>query len=194
MERPTLQTVLAALKVQNLLPPHLHQDQLTATLSTQKSPTPWFVSALIAISAWLSIIPFISFLALLGILKSDNSLIFIGLFLIIGTFFLHYFQKNVLFLNHLAFALNVTGQTMFIGGIMLERDIATAALATWFLEIVVIAVYRDNLLRFLAVLIAIAAALILIYEFEIMQAIHAIIVLIAAGAAWYWISESRQEF
>ena len=192
MVQPTLRTVLAELKTQNLLPPHVEQSKIadTLTLLAQKPPVPWFISVLIGISAWLSILPFMGFLYLLGIIDSPKSTILVGTLLIISTFFLHYVRKNSLFIEQLALALNLTGQLLFIGGIVGYRDVATAALATWFLEIVVIAIYRDNILRFISVLLAMVAALVLIYEFDIHQAIHILIVLIAAGAVWYWIAEA----
>ncbi len=192
MEQPTLRAVFAELQTQNLLPPHVRQEQIadTVTLLAQEPPTPWFISALIGISAWFSIIPFIGFLFLLELINSSESAILVGALLVVSTFFLHYFKRNSLFLEQLALALNLTGQVLFIGGIVGERDPATAALATWFLEIVIIAVYKDNILRFLSVLFATIAALVLLYEFDIHQAIHILIVLVAAGAVWYWIAEA----
>ncbi len=193
MAQPTLRTVWAELKSQNLLPLHVHQEQIADTLTTlaQKPPTPWFISVLVGISAWLAIIPFIVFFAFfLEIIDSSKSAMLVGVLLVATTFFLHYFKRDSLFLNQLALALNLTGQALFIGGIVGERDLATAALATWFLEIVVIAIYQDNILRFLSVLLATVAALVLLYEFDIHQAIHVLIVLIATGAVWYWIAEA----
>jgi uncharacterized membrane protein len=89
-------------------------------------------------------------------------------------------------------ALNLTGQILFIGGIAItDGNIIAAALVTWFLEIIIIFIYKHNILRFLAILIATMAALVLLYEFRIYQGIHIVIVLLSAGASWYWLAESN---
>jgi uncharacterized membrane protein len=187
----TVGHLLDELIAQNLLHPD-KKVPIATTLSTasEEVSTPWFVNSLIAIGAWLSVIPFLIFIALLDIIHSPISAILLGLLLIISTIFLHQVNKQGLFINHLALALNLTGQVLFIFGIAGEKhDIATTALATWFLELLLIGVYQNNILRFLSVLIATIAALVLLYDFEIHQGVHILIVLLAMGAVWYWIAE-----
>jgi hypothetical protein len=192
-EQPTLNTVLDDLVVQNLLPSE-SQLQIVKVLthSPEKIPTPWFISTLIGISAWLAVIPFIGFLFITKLIETPASAIAVGIILVIGTTVLDYVKRDVLFINQLNLALNLTGQILFITGIGFEkRDIVAAALATWFLEIVLIGIYQNSILRFLAVLLATVAALILLHDFKIHQGIHFLTVLIAAGAIWYWIAEPR---
>jgi len=192
-EQLTIRNMLDELIAHNLLQPD-QKAPIADTLSTtsQESITPWFVNALIAIGAWLSVIPFLVFIALLEIIHTPVSAILLGIVLIIGTIFLHQVNQKGLFLNQLALVLNLTGQVLFILGIAGEKhDVATTALATWFLEIILIGVYQNNILRFLSVLIATIAALVLLYDFEIHQGIHLLIVLLASGAVWYWIAEPQ---
>lgn len=186
--QPTLQIIVDEMMVEKLLPPNA-PAQIAEALAAPPS-TPWFISTLIAVSAWLAVIPFLSFLYLTGIVDTEESAIVMGFILIVGTVVLHFFKKNVLFLEQLALALNLTGQVLFIGGIALEEELATTALTTFFLELVLIGIYRDTILRFLSVLTATVAVLVLFNEFEIPQAVHALIVLIATGAIWYWITEA----
>ncbi len=185
-----LRTVIDDLVKQNLLQPDVREKMAKTLVSSSEKPSiPWFINALIGLSVWMAIIPFIAFLA--AIIDSPSSAIVVGIVLIVCTVFLHHFKKNVLFFNHLALTLNLTGQILFIGGIGVEtREVAIGALAAWFLEIVLITVYRDNILRFLGVLIATVAALVLLYDYQLYQGIHLLIVLIAAGAVWYWVAES----
>lgn len=190
----TLHTLIDELVAQNLLSPKAQtQTQIAEALtkSTEDSPTPWFISALIGVSAWLSIIPFIFFLYAIDMINNGESTIVVGFILIIGTIFLHYFKRDIVFIEQLALALNLTGQILFMFGIANEENIATAALATFFLEIVLIGIYRDSILRFLSVLLATTAVLVLLNDFDIAQAVHILIVLIAAGATWYWINEAH---
>jgi len=129
-------------------------------------------------------------LAAIDVLNSPSSAIVVGALLIIGTVLLHYFKRNSLFFNQLALALNLTGQILLIVGIAVEtKGVAIPALATWFLEIVLISVYWDRIIRFLGVIIATLAALVLLYDFHLYQGIHVFIVLFAASALWYWIAE-----
>jgi hypothetical protein len=190
----TLRTLVDDLVNQKLLEP-LTAAQLSdelATSSTQ-SPTPWFINLLIVISAWLSVIPFLIFLYAANLVGSSTIIdMGIGIFLLVATTFLHYVHSKNLFFNQLALALNLVGQTLFIVSLLLEtQDITIVALATLGLQIVLMGVYQDSLLRFLAILIATIAILVIIYEYDSFPAIHALIFLTAAGAAWCWIRESR---
>ncbi|MBE9562526.1 MAG: DUF4401 domain-containing protein [Proteobacteria bacterium] len=180
-----LNTLIDELIVKKLLPP----DTEIATI-LQKKANPWFITALIGISAWLSVILFLFFIFLSEIISGASSAIMVGIILLAVTIFLHCVYKNHLFISQLALALNLTGQILLIGGIAIaDKNIIAASLITWFLEIFLIFIYKDHILRFLAVLIATMAALVLLYEFKLYEGIHILIVLLAAGASWYWLTE-----
>ncbi|MDM8568194.1 DUF4401 domain-containing protein [Thiotrichales bacterium HSG1] len=182
-----LTTLIEELIGKKLLPTN---TQITAILQSEANP--WFITALIGISAWFSVILFLIFVFASQIINDANSAILVGLVLLVATIFLHFVSKNRLFVDQLALALNLTGQILFVGGIaIVDENIVTAALVTWFLEIFIIFIYRDHILRFMSILIATMAALVLLYEFELYQGIHIIIVLLAAGASWYWLKESE---
>lgn len=186
----TLGTVLQELGAQNLVPPNT-QSHIINTLTQETQQSPWFVNALVGISAWFAMVPFIVFLAMMDIIDSSESMMLVGLVLIVGTTIVQYIQKNGVFVEQLSLALNLTGQILLIAGILLAKSLEAAAMMTWFLEIFLIAVYRNNILRFLAILMAATAALILLYQFDIYAGVHVLIVLIAASAIWYWIGEPQ---
>jgi hypothetical protein len=188
----TQQTLLDELVAQNRLQPEAKAVIADALMDQEpETPNPWFVTALIAVSAWLAVIPFIGFLFILGIVDSLGSIMVVGFLLIVGTVFWHRLNSTGLFIEQLLLALNFTGQALFLVGIGLDKDVITAALTAWFLEIVLISVYQDHILRFIAVLIATMAALVLLERFDIPEGIHVLIVLLAIGATWYWIAEPR---
>jgi hypothetical protein len=192
-EQFSLRIVIEELITQNLLKSG-DQAKIADSLnsSTDEPDTPWFVNVLIGLSAWIAIIPFIGFLAAMDLLESPLSAIVLGILLIIGTVVLHIFSKKSLFINQLTLALNLTGQILFIFGIGGKtKNVAIAALAAWFLEILLISFYRDGIIRFLGVIFATIAAIVLLYDFKLYQGIHALIVLLAAGAVWYWIAEAN---
>ena len=181
-----LNTLIEELVEKKLLP----IDTQIPTISQQEA-NPWFITALVGVSAWLSVILFLFFIFAGQIITDASSAIAVGLVLLVITTFLHFISKNILFANQLALALNLTGQILFIGGIAIaDENIVAAALITWFLEIFLIFIYQNHILRFMAILIATMAALVLLYEFELYQGIHILIVLLAAGASWYWLAES----
>ncbi|HHB93057.1 MAG TPA: DUF4401 domain-containing protein [Thioploca sp.] len=185
-----LENLIDELILKKLLLPDTH-SQIVATLQQEREVNPWFITAMVGVSAWLSVILFLFFIFLSNIINDANSAIIVGLILLSVTIFLHYSQKDQLFVEQLSLALNLTGQILFIGGIgATDGNIIAAALVTWFLEIFIIFFYKNNILRFLAVLIATLAALVLLYEFRLYQGIHIVIILLAAGASWYWLAES----
>lgn len=163
----------------------------TLSVSLEQVSTPWFVSALIAVSAWLSVIPFLAFIFLSHLVEEPISAIIVGFVLLIGSVILHNSKGHILFLDQLSLALNLTGQVLLIVGIASEnKDVVTVCLAILFMEMLLIQMYSDHILRFLSVLIATVAVLVLIYDFKLYQGIHILIVLIAMGAVWFWIREA----
>jgi hypothetical protein len=120
-------------------------------------------------------------------------LIPLGLILIFATVYLQFIktQTNSFFLNQLILPFNLTGQILFIVGIVIEGNIEFAALATVLMALVLIAIYQDAILRFLLVLVATSAILVLCYAFQMYDAIHILIVLMAAATIWYWIREAQ---
>lgn len=191
-EQLRLHNIIEELVAQQLLQPET-KTQIAETLThpSEPSATPWFVSALIAISAWVSVILLLIFIGSLNIINSPGGAIVIGLLLIIATVSLHYIKKESLFFSQLALAFHLTGQILFIAGIATEKDVKTAALATWLLEIVLISFYQYSIFRFVSVLIATLAAVVLLHQFALHQGIHVLIVILAGGAIWYWINEAR---
>ncbi len=191
----TLRTIINELVKHNLLPPHA-TEQIAETLAipSKEVTTGWFVSILIGVSAWLSVILFIVFLFLIQLLDTASSTIGVGTILIIGTVFFNYTPKNTLFFSQLALALNLTGQVLFVVGIAVETDDSiVAALATAILAILLLSIYQDSIIRFLSVLTVTAAVVVLLYEFELYQAVHLLILALAIGAIWCWLKESQHQ-
>jgi hypothetical protein len=193
----TLRTLLNELVAQRLLSGSAVL-QITETLMAEqinglsiKPPTPWFINLVVAISAWLALIPFLAFFSLW--IDTVDSIIVAGTFLIITTvWFQTLQQRDALFFNQLALALNLCGQLLLISSIFIktQNNVATTTLVTIGLEIGLLVVYQDNILRFLAIILATFATLILFYELNSYQAIHGIILVLALGTIGCWLGES----
>jgi hypothetical protein len=151
----TLAAVLDDLIAQKQLPNQAPAEiAKNLNLSLEQTSTPWFVSVLIAISAWLSVIPFLAFIILSHLVEQAISAIILGFILQIATVLLHNSKDHSLFLDQLSLALNLTGQVLLIVGIATEsKDLVTVCLAILFMEIVLIKMYSDHILRFLSELL-----------------------------------------
>ncbi len=167
------------------------QTKIAEILKNEETSIPWFLNALIVISAWMSVLFLVLFFLLF--IRETDLLIPSGFLLIVTTVYLQFLktQTNSFFLNQLILPFNLTGQIFFIAGIAIEEDIETAAFTTFIMALVLIVIYRDAILRFLSVLLATSAILLLCYEFEIYEAIHFLIVLMAAATIWYWINQAQ---
>jgi len=168
-----------------------NQAKIADILKNEQPATPWFINALIVISAWVSVLFLVLFFAVL--IRDIDWLIPSGLILIFTTIYLQLIktQTDSFFLNQLVLPFNLTGQIFVIAGIAIKGNIEITALATFIMALVLIAIYRDSILRFLSVLLATSAILVLCYEFKIYEAVHFLIVLMAAAAIWYWITEAQ---
>jgi hypothetical protein len=185
----TLNIIIDELIAHNLLSPEA-KNQIAEQLTEELIPRPWFISALMTVAAWFSVIPFLAFLFFIGLIDTSTDAMNIGLILVVGTVVLHYWQNHIFFLEQLTLALNLTGQMLFIIGLAGETEILFSSLATIILQILLFASYRESIIRFLATLLIIAALLVLLETFNAYQAIHLLILLTTLGAAGCWYRES----
>jgi uncharacterized membrane protein len=192
---PNLQALIDDLIVNKYLS-SLTGKQITQTLTTDtiKPSNPWFITLLIAIGAWLSLIPFLAFFGIfLGswFSKHPDNIWVLGVLMITATTVIRHVQiESVIFFEQLLLALNLVGQTLFIAGIAMQWQILPTTIIVVILEIILFSSYRDNIIRFFATLIATAAIVTLLDRFGAHTGIHLLIVLLAIGAATGWFYES----
>jgi hypothetical protein len=191
----TLRTLINELVTQNILPSEAtEQITTTLTLSAEKMSVPWFIHILVGISAWLAVIPLLWFLFLIQLTDTATSAVVVGSIFIVGTmFFKFFYQEDTFFLDQFALALNLTGQLLFIGGLIVQTEIWIAVLAISMLEFCLFSFYQSSIIRFTAVLIFIASLTILLNEWHFHQGVNLIIVAIATGSIWCWLGESQHQ-
>jgi len=185
----TLRTLIDKLVAQNLLEATLEPKIVKTLEVSPTAPLPWVAKVLMGISAWLATMFLLIFMGLAHLVDSTQTAIILGALLVVSTVTLQRWQHNQLFLSQLWLALNLTGQILFIGGTGLETDIRTAALIALALTSLLIIIYQDTLLRFISVLIATLALVILVDELAMPQAIHLVSFGLAVGATWCWLGE-----
>ena len=165
------------------------QDVLSSEFVTDSSP--WYVRILVGLSAWIAAILFLVSLFGLSVIDSPTGAIVIGIIFMVFTILGRRYTQH-LFLSQLAFVLNLAGQILCIGGIGFEAEsLSVAAISTLPLASILLGVYPDSVHRFFSVLFSFGAAITLVYDLDIPNAIHVFILFAAAAVFFVWEHESE---
>lgn len=169
-EYPTLNTVVEQVQERNLMTDDAAAAIATVTFSaeTESVPTPWYVRALVGVSAWVASFFLIGFLAVAEIVTDETRAIVVGLILLGASLVLKRLMDQSLFIEQLAFALSLAGQGIFVGGIgVMYESITFGALAAIGVEALLFLLYPDSLHRLISLFIAGLALLFLIIDQEL---------------------------
>jgi len=188
MTKMTVRTALTELVAQGLLPPVDFEDLAKVWgITTDEQSFPWFINVLLGIGAWLAA------LFLLGsIFLNLKPGLITGSVLITMTLIISHLPNLPLFVKQLNLATNLASQVLFlvaIGDVMIHDTIEIAAIA-FLLQIILFILYSDNILRFLAVIFAVAALQVILFQLHLEPGHYIIIFLIAGGASGCWLYES----
>jgi hypothetical protein len=189
----TMQMVLNQLVDEAQLSP----DARAAIIPTLDAPdeaagTPWYVRALVGISAWIAAVLLIAFLV--GgtqLVRSGEALLAVGLVLCAVAIALRRGVPSSVFAAQLGLALSMAGQALFSFGVSdLSNSVTATVTAICVLEIALIAIYPDMLHRFLSTVVIVGALLVLLFDWNAPGAVHPLVGLLAAGALVLWERES----
>ena len=164
---------------------------LEAGSGFEEHRSPWFVRALAAVSAWIASLMFLTFVFGSRIVSSSGGRIILGAMLVAGALYLRRSQGKASFLVQLALALSLAGQALLLNGIGDKLRTAAAALAAIVMSLALIALYQDKTHRFLSTLIAVGAAVILVYTNHITFGLQVLVVGLAGASGYVWHEESR---
>ncbi len=187
----SIQKVVDQLIAQGHLAPD-EQTKIAETLSTASLTikTPWYVRGLIGISAWFAAIPLLAFLFFIDLISSGAGAMLVGIVFCVSATMLKQATTRSIFVGQLALAFNLVGQVLFIGGIAIETgEVVITVLVTIVLESVLIWLYPDPLQRFLSTIIIVGAICTLLFEFDVLEAVHFLILLLAAVTVFLWENE-----
>lgn len=188
MTKITVREALTELVAQGLLPTVDFED-LTKVLGTtaNEESFPWFINVLIGIGAWLAAL----FLLGSAFLNLKPDLITSGVLIAITLIICH-LPNLSLFVKQLNLATNLASQVLFlvaVGDMMAHNTVGVAAIA-FLLQIILFVLYPDNILRFLAVIFAVVASQVILFQLHFELGHYIIIFLIAGGASGCWLYES----
>jgi Domain of unknown function (DUF4401) len=164
--KPSLRDVLSLLREQGALAPDAEPRAMTAMEAYWRSAaaTPWYVRVLIGFGAWLAACFLIGFFALLLQPEDEMTFFILGLILCGATSGLRRGSGQI-FLSQLCLAFCLAGQALFLGGFAeLTESASATALGVLLLELALLFLYPDLILRFLATMGAALALLFLAYQ------------------------------
>ncbi len=141
-------------------------DIMPQVEETTPTNTPWYIKGLIGMSAWLSSLFMILFLALARILneKASGSFLFTGAMFLGLAFILYTSQRRSfsIFFNQFALSMAMTGRILVtIGFFLLFKKFVPAATGVVVMELVVMALYPDSLQRFISTFVTHCAMLLI---------------------------------
>jgi hypothetical protein len=188
---PTLRDILTQLRSEGFLSAD-SESSLSVIISAKSSEisSPWYVQALVGVSAWFAAIIFLIFVFGTRLVSSSPGIITFGILLCATAIGLRWGAPKNIFIVQLALAISIAGQVMIVGQVGDKTTITIPALVTIGLQILFIVFYPDSLHRFLSTLAAVLAVLALIYDLKIQEAINLLVILLAVSTGFIWETES----
>lgn len=187
----TLREVLEYLEQEGLIGPEA-ATEIRQVFASEPLPdsSHWYIRVLVGFSAWIAAILFLASLFGLHLIDSPTKTMVVGLVFIFITLFIRRGSDHP-FLNQLAFALSLAGQSLLVGEIGFETDsLFFAAIAALVLESVLLIAYPDPIHRFFSVIFSFTAIVALLYDLDIPDMIHLLILLAASGVLVGWEREA----
>ncbi|MBI3563536.1 MAG: DUF4401 domain-containing protein [Gammaproteobacteria bacterium] len=205
MPIPTLDSVFAQLQHEGLVAANW-SEPLAAEFCSEAESSAWYIRGFIALGAWFASLFLLGFIALLGWLIFHDSfersalLLFSIVCLVSATLVRRQHAQE--FLVQCCLAVCLAGEALLAVGIALLSDhylhsygshtAETQILVSLILsQALLVAVYPDNTLRFLACIAMIAEAVILFYIYDAALFIHGLILVLAMGFVHLVLSEGR---
>ena len=180
--KPSLREVLLRLREQGAVAPNTEPRAMTAMEDYWRSTaaTPWYVRVLIGFGAWLAACFLCIFFGMVMNFRDLESLLLPGLLLCAVTVGLRYVSSHV-FLSQLCLAFCLTGQALFLVGLQdATRSETGTAVGLLLLELALLALYPDRIMRFLATVGAALTLLFLWYEARLLALMDLTLVFFAA--------------
>lgn len=172
---------------------YLAQPTVTLPTATEEH-TPWYIKLAMGISGWFAAL-FIMFFLTISIFAIDSAVgnILLGLIFCGLTAGLRYRKPDSTFIQQGALAFCLVGQMLYCYGVAtLSEKVFAVTIAMILLEIVLILIYRDDLLRFLSVLVIAGFGWgLLAFEWEWILASRMLIGLLMLAALPLWLFESQ---
>lgn len=188
----TLREVLSQLTDEGLAKPVEQEIAISSPVETQGSSLPWFVKLFIGIAAWIAALLIASFFFAIGIIDDDSALGF-GLVFCAAAILVNRVGHRNTFWVQLSLAASLTGQALAITGLfeILNYELLPISILITVLEVILILLHRDSVLRFISTLVVVAFFLTLIFDQDAPTFIHALILVLATGTLLIYLNENQ---
>lgn len=183
----TMRQVVDALTTEGMLPADSHAE-IAALYADEAADiaTPWYIRALLGLSAWIAAILLLIFLFGMSIIDDQTGALVLGTVLCTTTIVVRRIAGSNLFVGQLALALSLAGQILVIGGVGgLANSVVMGAIAAIVLQSLLLVLYADHLHRLLSTLAIVAALTVLVFEWEA-ELLHGLIIVAAVGTVVLW--------
>jgi hypothetical protein len=170
----------------------LYSSFLESQLSDFNSETnaPWFIKVIAFFGAWFGSLLFLGFLALINILNSGESMIFLGgIFTSFGTALSYSNKENHLF-ESLSLSLSILGQILLAAGIGTNaEDFKTVCYVGIIIELLIYLFAQSYTHKFLSVILIPFCMLGIIWNSPVFEATNLLIGGLAVATVLLWIYE-----
>jgi hypothetical protein len=193
IRQPTTSEVLNNLVQQGILTDSVRLELEQIPIEESAEHALWFVQVLAGLGAWIAAGFFLAFLFLTGIIRSQGSDIDLGLIMIVATTVLRGMSHNV-FLKQLSMAGSIAGQVLSIGGVIAStHSVSGGAFFALGLEITLLAIYPDMVMRFLTAAGVFGAIFTLVLETHEPFLVDLVVVAAIVGGGLIWLAPPRCE-
>jgi hypothetical protein len=191
--KPSLREVLTGLRKQEV--PGLEPEARAMTAMEahwrESAATPWYVRALIGFGGWVASCFLLLFFGLAIKLHDETAMLVLGLVLCAATMGLRHLSNKV-FLTQLFLAFNLTGQALFLIGVGgLSHGETAIALGALCLNLALLLLYPDTVLRFLAAMAALLSLLVLAYQTHRLELVDLTLVGLTVLLHLLWLQQAR---
>jgi hypothetical protein len=187
-----LKNVVDQLLAEGYLQPE-DQAGVAEAVAAEELGTAWYIQAAMGISAWIAAIFIIGFIVT-GVILTESAVAYIiaGLIFCGAAVGVKRFFPRSIFAGQLTLAVSLAGQGLLVAGFYLgSESLVVTCLLTILMEVALIFLYPSRLHRFISSLAILIALLILIYgEWELYEATHVLVFLLAGLALAIWYGDS----
>lgn len=187
----TLKSLLQQLAQEgHFLPENI--SHMPTLLAHVEKGTPWYIKIAYGITAWVASLCLLCFIVYGAVLVEEAiGFMVLGLFLVIVASSLKWAFRHSIFVGQMGLAFSLAGQGLFAGGVMMQsEDLTTTALVVIGLQIGLIFGYPDMIHRLWSMWVIIKMILLIVVcEWEIYNATHALVIILAALSLLLWMND-----
>ena len=178
---PSVRTVFAALEREGRVAANW-PERVTTALAAEADAPPWYVRVLVGFGAWLASLLLIAFVVSSS-LRSESTMIGVGGVMMVAALGVRFTSSHD-FIAQATLAVSLAGQALLAFGLH-QYGVNMMLWAIIGGQTVLALAFPDRIHRFLSVLAAVSAAVILMYYLKLQAGIHVLVLALAVGFLWW---------